>query len=64
MAVILKLNENDADLLQRTIMALAAKPEACDSVLLLAGVLRAGQGDAVTTLVRIGNYIETVAKAG
>ncbi len=64
MAVILKLHKVDADLMRRVLMALVARPDACDAVLHGAGVERAIHKDAVKTVVRIANYIETVEKAG
>lgn len=64
MARLLKLSDFDADLVQRILMALVAKPDACDAVLYAAGVERGIHKEAVQTVVRIANYIETVGKAG
>ena len=64
MAITLKLNNADADLTRRVLMALVAKPDACDLVLRTANVSRPAVSNATTALVRIANYIETVEKAG
>lgn len=64
MAQTLKLNDFDADLVQRVLLALAARPEACDPVLYAAGVERPIQAEAVAHLVRIANYMDTVSRAG
>lgn len=64
MVVALKMHETDADLIQRVLMALVARPEECERVLYGAGVERAGNADVVRALVRIANYVDTVVKAG
>lgn len=68
MSLTLKLDTSDADLVQRVLKALVAKPDACEEVLRLAERMstatRRTMPNIPADLVRIAAYIETVGKAG
>ncbi len=62
MALTLKLDDSDAGLVRRVLLALTRDKNICDKVVLRANVSAGAQANAA--LVRIANYIETVEKAG
>lgn len=65
MAVLLKLADRDADLIMRVLGAIPGHDDQAVGKLLTRAEINAlVHGDALKTLARVANYIETVVKAG
>ncbi len=65
MAALLKLADRDADVIMRVLGAIPGHDDQeVEKLLTRADINKVVQGEALETLARVANYIETVVKAG